>query len=187
MSSEVLNQYITASDLLDAHEVMATPAEIHGVLTGLLCGGCSVQRDEWLSEFFELVNDGHPMPAAVTEWLLELFNATLAGLIDQAGIELLLPEEDVTLEEQLIAVCDWAQAFLAGFAVMQQDLSKASEELQDMLGDISNITQLEVELEEDSENEASFYVLYEHMKLGVMMAFEEFGQHPQPDKKPTLH
>lgn len=62
----VLNQYITASDLLDAHAVMATPAEIHGVLTGLLCGGCSVQRDEWLSEFFELVNDGHPMPAAVT-------------------------------------------------------------------------------------------------------------------------
>lgn len=108
----------------------------------------------------------------------------MAGLIDQAGIELLLPEEDVTLEEQLIAVCDWAQAFLAGFAVMQQDLSKASEELQEMLGDIGNITQLEVELEEDSENEASFYVLYEHMKLGVMMAFEEFGQHPQPDRSP---
>ncbi len=187
MSSEVLSQFVSASDLLDAYEVMATPAEIHGVLAGLLCGGCSLQHDEWLSEFLELVNDGHPMPAAVTEWLHELFNATLAGLLEQSGIELLLPEDGVTLEEQLIAVCDWSQAFLAGFAVMQQDLSKASEELQEMLGDISNITQLEVEIEEESESEASFYVLYEHLKLGVMMAFEEFGQHPQPERKPTLH
>ncbi|MGL4206092.1 MAG: UPF0149 family protein [Aeromonadaceae bacterium] len=187
MSSEVLSQYVSASDLLDVYEVMATPAEVHGVLTGLLCGGCGVQRDEWLVEFFELVNDGHAMPQGVTEWLQELFDATLSGLREQSGVELLLPEDGVSLEEQLVAVCDWAQAFLAGFAVMQQDLTKASEELQEMLGDISNITQLEVELEEDSENEASFYVLYEHLKLGVMMAFEEFGQHPQPERKPTLH
>ena len=57
-----------------------------------------------------------------------------------------------------------------------------------MIGDFSNITQLDDEFEEDEENEASYFVLYEHVKLGAMLAFEEFGQFlPQAEKRPTLH
>ena len=57
-----------------------------------------------------------------------------------------------------------------------------------MIGDFSNITQLDDEFEEDEDNEASYFVLYEHVKLGAMLAFEEFGQFlPQAEKRPTLH
>lgn len=84
---------------------------------------------------------------------------------------------------------DWSQAFLAGFGVVQQELSKASEELQEMIQDIASITQVSAEFDqEDEENEASFLVLYEHVRLGVMMAFEEFGKRPvAPSTPPTLH
>ena len=84
---------------------------------------------------------------------------------------------------------DWSQAFLAGFGVVQQELSKASEELQEMIQDIASITQVSAEFDqEDDENEASFLVLYEHVRLGVMMAFEEFGKRPDtPSAPPTLH
>ena len=55
---------------------------------------------------------------------------------------------------------DWSQAFLAGFGVVQQELSKASEELQEMIQDIASITQVSAEFDqEDEENEASFLVL----------------------------
>ena len=82
---------------------------------------------------------------------------------------------------------DWAQAFLAGFAVIQRDLTRASDELQEMLSDISEITQMEQELEDDGETEASYLVIYEHLKLGAMMAFEEFGQRPAELVSKTLH
>jgi uncharacterized protein YgfB (UPF0149 family) len=57
-----------------------------------------------------------------------------------------------------------------------------------MIGDFSNISQLDDEFEEDEENEASYFVLYEHVKLGAMLAFEEFGKTlPQVEASPTLH
>ena len=57
MNNQVFSQYNQASDLLDSHQIMATPAEIHGVLCGLLCGGINLQEHVWLHEFNQLVND----------------------------------------------------------------------------------------------------------------------------------
>lgn len=187
MTQDVLQQYSAAAELLDAQDVMATPAELHGVLCGMLCGGAPLRRDAWLQEFNELVNDCVSLPVAVNAWLESLFNATLEGLTLQAGFQLLLPEDDETLEDRLLAMSDWAQAFLAGFAVIQRDLTRASDELQEMLSDISEITQMEQELEDDGETEASYLVIYEHLKLGAMMAFEEFGQRPAELVSKTLH
>lgn len=188
MTDSVLQHYTQAAELLDAQDVMASPAELHGVLTGMLCGGASLEPDVWMKEFNELVNDGTALPTMTSGWLEQVFNETLNGLTQQSGLQLLVPEDEEELEERLLALCDWAQAFLAGFAVIQQDLSRASEELQEMLGDISSITQLEQDMEEDAESEASYIVIYEHLKLGAMMAFEEFGQRPaKPAATPTLH
>jgi len=187
MTHDVLQQYGVAAELLDAQDVMATPAELHGVLCGMLCGGAPIRRDAWLQEFNELVNDGVALPVAVNAWLEALFAATLEGLTLQAGLQLLLPEDDESLEDRLLAMSDWAQAFLAGFAVIQRDLSHASDELQEMLSDISDITQLEQEMDEDPETEESYIVIYEHLKLGAMMAFEEFGQRPAELVSKTLH
>ena len=189
MSRQIFNQYSQASDLLDQYQIMATPAEIHGVLCGLLCGGINPKNQVWLQEFNQLVNDGLPMPAAVSTWLDELFQASLRGMRENDALELLLPDdEEASSSELLIAIIDWAQAFLAGFAVIQQDLAKASDELQEILSDISEITQLDVDsMSDDGSDDASFYVLYEHLKLGVIMAFEEFGPRMGEDKQQTLH
>ena len=188
MNNNVFHEYAQAEALLEQNEVMASPAELHGILCGLLCGGVQATTKQWLTEFNALVNDGLPMPAAVRGWLEQLFVLTQSALTQQSGLELLLPDEDGPLDERLQAISEWVQAFLAGFAVMQQDLNRASDELQEMIGDFSNITQLDDEFEEDEENEASYFVLYEHVKLGAMLAFEEFGQFlPQAEKRPTLH
>ncbi len=187
MSTSIFHQYEQALRLLEEHEVMASPAEVHGVLCGLLCGGVSGDKNAWQSEINDLLNDGFALPAPVRHWLETLYGATWHALSEQNQLELLLPEEDEPLDERLECLADWVQSFLAGFAVMQQDLAKASEELREMITDLSNITQLDADFEEDDENEASFIVLYEHAKLGVMMAFEEFGQPLRPKTPHTLH
>lgn len=187
MNNDELMNFDRAARLLDEHEVMASPAEMHGVVCGLICGGISSDKAVWQDEFNDLVNDGFGFAPPVRQWLESLFDATLNALCQQSGLELLLPEEDEPLDERLESLADWTQAFLAGFAVRQQDLSRLSEELQEMITDLSNITQLDSEFEEDSENEASYLVLYEHLRLAVMMAFEELGQRPREEKAPTLH
>ena len=186
----LFEHYEEASALLSSLDVMASPAELHGVLCGLLCGGAPVAKSLWLHEFNDLVNDGAPLPEGVTSWLRELFAETIAGLTQERSLVLLLPDDDEGLEERLLATAEWAQAFLAGFAVMQRELNKVSEELQEMLGDISQITQIDQELEENvSETEADYIVIYEHLKLGAMMAFEECGDRASSSSStaPTLH
>ena len=188
MNNNIFQEYAQAEELLEQHDVMASPAELHGILCGLLCGGVDATGKQWLTEFNSLVNDGLPMPSAVRSWLEQLFITTQTALNQQTGLELLVPDEDCPLDERLQSISEWVQAFLAGFAVMQQELNRASEELQEMIGDFSNISQLDDEFEEDEENEASYFVLYEHVKLGAMLAFEEFGKVlPQVEASPTLH
>lgn len=76
-----------------------------------------------------------------------------------------------------------------GFAVMQRELNKGLRAAGDA-GDISQITQIDQELEENvSETEADYIVIYEHLKLGAMMAFEECGDRASSSSSttPTLH
>ncbi len=190
MPQNLFERYDEAADLLSAQDVMATPAELHGVLCGLLCGGAPYQGNGWLQAFNELVNDGQPLPASVSSWLREVGDASWQGLEGDAGLTLLLPTEETSLEERLLAVADWAQAFLAGFAVMQRKLDTLSDDLQEILADMGEITRLEQTLEEEEGggSEADFMVIYEHLKLGAIMAFEECGATEDGSPAPaTLH
>ncbi|MGL5596987.1 MAG: UPF0149 family protein [Aeromonas sp.] len=182
-------EYITVTDLMEHHELMATAVEAHGVICGLVCGGVTLDDKSWLPPFNDLVNDGFGLPAPVRQVMSDLYHHVVDALMAQKGVELLLPNDDAPLDERIDGLVDWSQAFLAGFGVVQQDLARASEELQEMIQDIASITQVCAEFEnEDEEHEEAFIVLYEHVKLGVMMAFEEFGQRPKtPSASPTLH
>ena len=69
MTQDVLQQYSAAAELLDAQDVMATPAELHGVLCGMLCGGAPLRRDAWLAmaQLAEQRNDVAAATAAYRE------------------------------------------------------------------------------------------------------------------------
>ncbi|MBL0568437.1 UPF0149 family protein [Aeromonas hydrophila] len=182
-------KYAAVADLMEQHELMATAVEAHGVICGLVCGGVALDDKSWLPHFNDLVNDGFGLPAPVRQVMTDLYQQVIESLMAQKGVELLLPSDEAPLDERIDSLVDWSQAFLAGFGVVQQELSKASEELQEMIQDIASITQVSAEFDqEDEENEASFLVLYEHVRLGVMMSFEEFGKRPDaPSTPPTLH
>jgi uncharacterized protein YgfB (UPF0149 family) len=120
MNNNIFQEYSQAEQLLEQNDVMASPAELHGILCGMLCGGVQSTGKQWLTEFNSLINDGLPMPAAVRSWLEQLFLISQTALSQQSGLELLLPDEEGPLDERLQAISEWVQAFLAGFAVMQK-------------------------------------------------------------------
>ncbi|PSJ47276.1 YecA family protein [Zobellella endophytica] len=188
MNDNARLNYEAFTSLLEQHNMVVTAAEVHGVISGLICGGMAKDDVRWQRHFDELLNDGFGLPAELKKAVNLLFYRVYDELLSQARFELLLPEDDMPLDERLDAMMEWAGAFLAGFGVVQQELNKASPELQEMIQDISNITQVSGEFEqENEENEAAFVVLYEHLKLGATLAFEEFGKGQPAARRPTLH
>ncbi|MGL5948393.1 MAG: UPF0149 family protein [Aeromonas sp.] len=179
MTQPIAPDYATLSLAFSTHELMASATEAHGVLCGLICGGIALDDKSWRQPFNDLINDGSAPPAALKPLLEQTYQRIVADLVAQKGVSVLLPNDDAPLDERLDAFVDWSQAFLAGFGVAAQELSHASEDLQEMIHDIASITQVAAEFDqEDSENEAAFWVLYEHVRLGAMMAFEEFAKTP---------
>lgn len=189
MIEKIFQDYSKAEALLEQYGLMITPAELHGVVAGLLCGGVSTQDRKWLTEVIELVNNGEQLTAAVRGWVVELFDATRIALSEQNGLELLLPDDDADFSLRLEAVSELVQAFLAGFAVTRKNLSDASEELQEIIKDLSSISLMDDEFDDSvsEENEDAYLVVYEHIKLGMMLAYDEFGFSNETEKSPTIH
>ncbi|ART78955.1 UPF0149 family protein [Oceanisphaera avium] len=180
--------YDAFTALLEQHNMVVTAAEVHGVVCGLICGGLAQNDIRWQQHFNALLNDDFVLPEEVQKAVNLLFSRVNEALQNQNQFELLLPHDDEPLEERLDAMMEWSAAFLAGFGVVQQELNKASSELQEMIQDISSITQVSSDFDqEDEESETAFVVLYEHLKLGVILAFEEFGAGQTSAKRPTLH
>ena len=188
MNDNARLDYDAFTSLLEEHNMVATAAEVHGVICGLICGGMAKDDARWQQHFNDLLNDGFGLPAELKKAVNLLFYRVYEDLLSQHRLELLMPDDDQPLDERLDAMMEWAGAFLAGFGVVQQELNKASPELQEMIQDISNITQVSGEFEqEDEESEAAYTVLYEHLKLGATLAFEEFGKGQPTPRRPTLH
>ncbi|WP_417614639.1 UPF0149 family protein [Oceanisphaera sp.] len=188
MNDKARLNYDAFTSLLEHHNMVVTAAEVHGVICGLICGGMAQNDPRWQQHFNALLNDDFELPTELKKAVNLLFSRVYEELINQSRFELLMPDDDEPLDDRLEAMMEWAAAFLAGFGVVQQELNKASSELQEMIQDISSITQVSGDFDqEDEESETAFVVLYEHLKLGATLAFEEFGKgQPQP-QRPTLH
>ncbi|WP_108649656.1 UPF0149 family protein [Dongshaea marina] len=177
MSTNKCPSYTDVAELFEQQELMTSPTEVHGLLTGFVAGGVSLKDRSWLGELDDLLNDGNPLAESCSETLERLTRCICEQLTERDGLfELMMPKSELPLDERLEYLSEWAQAFLVGLGLMQQKLNQASEELQEMIQDISSITQVSLDFEqEDESGEEAFMVLYEHLRLGVLMTFEEYG------------
>ncbi|MBY5993594.1 UPF0149 family protein [Ferrimonas balearica] len=175
---------------LDDAKIAVLPAEVHGVLTGLVCGGVPVDGKSWQKPFLELVNDGEPVPDGLMQIVRELYLDVVNSLVDpEMGFSPLLADEDDPLVDRLEAFINWVQSFLTGLAMMQPALDKASADVQELIQDLTDFTQVELEVEENDENEEGFAALVEHVRIAAWECLREFrglGEDDEAAPK-TLH
>jgi len=191
MKKMSMPNYKDISQLLEQHEIMATPAEIHGILCGLICGGISLDGKSWLAPFNDLVNDGFGLPAAVKKVVTDLYMATSQSLYDiEYSFDLLLPDDELPLDERTDAMAQWVQSFLVGFGVRQTDLNKLSADLKEVIEDFSEIAQVSAEFDQEDESaEQAYSEVIEYLRVGSMLGYAELGARPNQEQpeKPTLH
>lgn len=184
--------YEATEQLLKQHQVALTAAEMHGLISGILCGGN--HDDSWKTLVSELTNDGLSFPQALAQPLLEIYQITRSTLDDEGFMfQLFLPDDtqdNVTVFERADGLAGWVNHFLLGLGVMQPRLEKTQGELKEAIGDLRNIAQLGYDEDEDLEQlSQSLEEVVEYVRVAAIMCHNEFT-HPvvtAPEQKPTLH
>lgn len=161
------------------------PAEAHGTLAGALCSSRDYGLIEWLHEILpDDSPDEQALQSSVLQNVYESMVRTLSGM--DADFQPLLPGDDVPLMERANALSLWCQGFLYGLGSgPASDPSKVSDEAGEIIRDLTEITRVGVEAEDETEeNENAFAEVVEFVRVGVQLLFVEFararGQEPSP-------
>ncbi|WP_028117757.1 UPF0149 family protein [Ferrimonas senticii] len=172
---------------LDKDKLAVLPAEIHGVLTGLVCGGVPLENKQWVQPMLELINDGEALSSELMPLVEELYQQVVTSLVDpDMSFTPMLADADDPLNDRLEAFINWVQSFLTGLAMVQTSLDKASDEVKELIQDLTEFTMVELEVDDSPENEAGFDALVEHARIGAWECLREFRGLDDGDDEPVV-
>lgn len=170
-----------------------SPAELHGLLCGKLCGGEALTETRWLLDAVEFLDFTQAPDESVRIALSRLYQDAVAQLQgDTFELTLLLPDDDSDIAQRLTALGQWCYGFLTGFGSAgvagQRDMS---EESQETLQDLASIAQIEIDEADTEEAEADYMEITEYLRMAAASLYLEFA--PKADSQnpgqlpPTLH
>lgn len=194
MRMSIQNQmprYGELGQLLNQQGVGLTPAEMHGLISGMLCGGN--QDSSWQPLLHDLTNEGLAFGQQLAQALREMHAVTSDNLEDDGFLfQLYLPEgDDVSVFDRADALAGWVNHFLLGLGVTQPKLDKVAGETGEAIDDLRNIAQLGYDEDEDQEElEMSLEEIIEYVRVAALLCHDTFTRHTPtaPEvRKPTLH
>ncbi len=161
-------------------------SDLHGSLTGYLCGGGSADARHWL-DALELA-PGEVPPVAIPPAVLERLYAECAGWLDdpELGFEPLLPSADSALDARAQALVEWCRGFLGGLGLAGAGHAHAlSDEAQEILRDFAAIAGTRFEYDNAEEDESALAEVIEFIRVGALLLHAEL--HAAPAVGATLH
>lgn len=165
--------------------IALSPAELHGFLSGLICGGIADQS--WQPLLYQFTNDNHAYPNALLQQITDIHRHIQQNLADIDGFnfELWLPEEsDVFTCAD--ALSEWANHFLLGLGLAQPQLDKEKGEIGEAIDDLRDICQLGYDEEEDEEElSEALEEIIEYVRTIATLFYTHFR--PQNKTAPVLH
>ncbi|MFA0567214.1 MAG: YecA family protein [Vibrio gallaecicus] len=191
MSEKTLPDYLTVATELQSASLAVNPAEMHGLLTGMLSGGLSLEDKSWQPLIFDYTNEGMGWPDRVLT-LAEAALKVTTGEVTGSGMELslLLPDEEASASVFDLAdgVSDWINHFISGLGLVGAKLNKASTEAKEALADLEEMAKLGIDEEDDLEEQAQLLEhVIEHVKVCALTIHAEFGARPTEESTPTIH
>ncbi|EKO5200834.1 YecA family protein [Vibrio vulnificus] len=191
MSKNQLPSYQVVADEMKMATLAVTPAELHGLLAGMISGGLSQQDHSWQPMLFDYTNDGMGWPSAALEQAQALFNVTSAQLTsDEMVLNLLLPntEGEDAIFALADALSDWINHYISGLGLAGAALDKASEEAKEALADLEEMARLGVDEDDDLQEQAELLEhVIEHVKACALLIHAEFGAKTPSPETPTIH
>jgi uncharacterized protein YgfB (UPF0149 family) len=163
-------------------------SSFHGALCGALC---RMMPEELIPE--QLLEDPDPEAAArARSEFGEVIELTVDALTDgELGFTPLLPDDDAALADRAQALSAWCEGFLYGLAGQTRlDLDACSEEVREIVRDLSELTRAGLGDNDDLEVEESAYAeLVEYVRVGAQLVYMELRPRGLggDEAAPTIH
>ena len=139
-------------------------AESHGMAAGMLCVNDRTEPGFWLRELVQDAGEFNDEDKSILQGLFEETKCLLAS--DEFAFELLLPDEETPLSEQVEALRQWCQGFLFGIG-STTPTSGWPEDSREVVKDIAEFTKLDTDAEgEEAEND--FMEITEYLRAAVI-------------------
>lgn len=190
MSEASAQTFEQLSRQLHEEQIILSAAEMHGMLAGLVASSAPSKEREWLVIMADLANEGQKFSDSMINTLEVLHQQTIVGLsCSDLSFQLILPSDDDPLSERLQALTEWAQCFLVGFGVNQQNLAAASDDLKEAIQDLAEISKLSTDVASGEDDERAFFEVSEYVRITAIMCFNELSTKPAPapPTSSTLH
>lgn len=186
-SSEALD-YDLLSDELAPLKLNMDISLLHGLITGLLVSGSSLQAENYLRSL--LLNKTGPENHQSTQALFSILTITQAWLTNFGfDFQMLLPHDDEDLPIRVEGFSDWAQGFIEGFfmsGITMDDIE--SEDTIEALQHFEEFSQMGLDdLEFGEEDEKAFAELVEYARLAVMQIFCDLNDDETGFSEPLQH
>jgi hypothetical protein len=167
--------YQDINTIVANNDAELSAAEAHGMAAGMLCVNDRTELRFWLQELLKDTDEISDEGRSILENLFEDTRNLLAS--DEFAFELLLPDDDFPLGEQVEALRKWCQGFLFGIGSTSSTSGSAenwSEEIREVVKDIAEFTKLDTE-SEDEEAENDFTELTEYLRAAVIFLRTELN------------
>jgi len=147
------------------------PAELHGLLCGLLCAEGDLTRDRWLLLAGEALADDAVLSASVQDLLAKLLDYGVAQLNDpDCAVTPLLPDDDAPLLQRVDALSAWCQGLLYGLGMGHlEQRGGLSGESREFLCDVADIAQGGFEAAAAETNETAYVEVVEYLRIGLLI------------------
>lgn len=189
--SVILPDFDDFADLLLPLSALNSPAELHGMVCGKLCGGARFSETEWLAAAVEFLDLAQELTGETRQVVAQLYTASLAQLQDDVfGLQLLLPDDDTELAQRADGLGQWCHGFLSGFGSAGIDADRQmSADVADALRDLAAIVQIDTEdSDDDDDDEGNFMEIVEYVRMAVLTLYMECGTNGEPgSQSPTVH
>ncbi len=189
MNEETTLDFASAQAIITTENVELHASELHGVITGLVCGGYAFESNDYLAMINDLFNNGEGLPAKVKTLVKLMFSDVWTNILDDSySFQIMLPDDDDSIAERSNAIGVWVQGFNLGFGLQQKNNAVLSEDVKEVLSDFAEIANLSDEVEEDEATEQAYYEIAEYARISALLCFTELGVPPeQKNSQETLH
>lgn len=174
MESQDNIDYEQVEEVLAEAECETSAAELQAILCGMLAAGVKPNDKAWLPVVVDIVNDGRELAEEVQSMIQSLFIWTNTQMNQHDSLApTLLPDDSYPAIDQLESLAEWCQGFLLGFGLQTSNEDITNPEVKESLTDLADISQLELEAEENEETQTALFTLIEHIKVAVQLIYWE--------------
>ncbi len=159
--------------------------ESHGGLCGMLCAQGATEASQWMLQVLGEREESSASLQQVGNMLLQIHQLTVEQMNDSdVEFEMLLPDDDESVETRVEALGIWCQGFVYGLALggVKED-TDLPEDSAEIIKDILEISRagyvaddeadVKISAEVDEEDEIAFMEVMEYVRIGTLLIYEE--------------